>query len=393
MNARLILSAATALLLSGCGSMNSLNPIDWLADEDDSQAPAELVELTSQVPARILWTASVGEGADEQRVKLVPYVQGSRVFVADRHGTVKGLDSTTGRTLWSVETGLEISGGPGAGEGLVLVGTSNAEVVALDASSGQERWRARVSSEVLSVPRIARGVVVANTIDGKLFGFDAGSGKQLWIYDRTVPILTLHGNSSPVISEDSVICGFASGKLVKIQLSSGDIAWEVSVTAPSGRSELERMVDIDGDPLVIDGIVYVVTYQGEMAAISETTGVVLWRRKLSSYAGMGADWRQLYVSDADDHVWSVDPRNGSALWKNRKMTYRKLSAPAVLGEYVLVGDYEGYIHWLAQEDGRLLGRTRVGDSAISTAPIVVDGVAYVYGDGGELAAITLPVKP
>ena len=131
------------------------------------------------------------------------------------------------------------------------------------------------------------------------------------------------------------------------------------------------------------------TYQGDMAAVSEDTGVILWRRKLSSYTGLGADWRQLYITDADDHVWAIDPGNGSALWKNKKMHARMLSAPAVLGEYILVGDFEGYLHWLAVEDGRLLGRTRVGKAPITTTPLVVDGVVYIYGDGGEMAAITV----
>jgi outer membrane protein assembly factor BamB len=193
-----------------------------------------------------------------------------------------------------------------------------------------------------------------------------------------------------VISGNRVIAGFASGKLAMLDLTRGELLWEVSVTAPSGRSELERMVDIDGDPLVRDGVIYVATYQGEVAAVSEDTGVVLWRRKLSSYAGMGADYSQLYVADAEDFVWAVDPGNGSALWKNKKMRYRKLSAPAVLGRYILVGDFEGYLHWLGQEDGRLLGRVRVAKSAISTAPIVADGVAYVYADGGEMVAVTVP---
>ena len=387
---RYLLILLSTLLLSGCGSMPSMNPIDWFADEDNSEPPAELVELTSSVSPNVLWTASVGGGSDEQRVKLVPFVANGMVYVASRSGNVKALDSTSGRAAWSVDIELEISGGPGAGEGLVLIGTSNGEVVALDETGGAEKWRARVSSEVLSVPKAAQGVVVVHTIDGKLFGLDSATGKQKWIYDRTIPILTLHGSSSPVIVGNSVICGFASGKLVMLNLNSGDLLWEVSVTAPSGRSELERMVDIDGDPLVVDDVVYVATYQGEMAAVSVDTGVVLWRRKLSSYAGLGADFSQLYVSDDTDHVLAVDPGNGSALWKNKKLQYRKLTAPIVLGGSIMVGDFEGYLHLLSREDGRLEGRLRIAKSAISSTPIVVDGVVYVYSEGGEMAAVTVP---
>jgi outer membrane protein assembly factor BamB len=186
-----------------------------------------------------------------------------------------------------------------------------------------------------------------------------------------------------------VICGFASGKLVALDLISGEILWETSITVPGGRTELERMVDIDGDPLVQDGVVYATTYQGDMAAVGEGTGVVLWRRKLSAYTTIGADWRQLYVADEDGVVWAVDPRNGSAVWKNEKLRGRRLSAPSVLGDYVLVGDYQGYLHWLAPEDGRIIARNRVGSDPISEPPLVFDDVAYVYGDGGRLAAISL----
>ncbi|MCP4128471.1 MAG: outer membrane protein assembly factor BamB [Gammaproteobacteria bacterium] len=375
------------LLLVGCGS---LDPLQLLEDEPNIEPPAELVELKSSIGVRKLWSTSVGSGSSEDRVKLVPYVQGSRVYVADREGVVKALDSSSGRIVWSVEKeGLEISGGPGAGEGLVLIGTSNGEVVALSEQDGSEKWRARVSSEVLSVPKVGRGVVVVHTIDGKLYAMDASDGKLKWVYDRSIPVLTLHGNSSPVISGSAVICGFASGKLISFDLESGQQIWESTIAVPTGRSELERMVDIDGDPVVQSGMVYVATYQGQLAAVVEDTGDVVWRRKLSSYAGLDADFKNLYVSDAEDMVWAIDPKNSSSMWKQSKLRGRKLSAPAVLGEYVVVGDFEGYLHWMSPEDGHMVARTRVGDQPITTPPVIDGKVAYVLGDGGELAAIAI----
>ncbi len=375
------------LLLVGCGS---LDPLQLLEDEPNIEPPAELVELKSSIGVRKLWSTSVGSGSSEDRVKLVPYVQGSRVYVANREGVVKALDSSSGRIVWSVEKeGLEISGGPGAGEGLVLIGTSNGEVVALSEQDGSEKWRARVSSEVLSVPKVGRGVVVVHTIDGKLYAMDASDGKLKWVYDRSIPVLTLHGNSSPVISGSAVICGFASGKLISFDLESGQQIWESTIAVPTGRSELERMVDIDGDPVVQSGMVYVATYQGQLAAVVEDTGDVVWRRKLSSYAGLDADFKNLYVSDAEDMVWAIDPKNSSSMWKQSKLRGRKLSAPAVLGEYVVVGDFEGYLHWMSPEDGHMVARTRVGDQPITTPPVIDGKVAYVLGDGGELAAIAI----
>ena len=200
-------------------------------------------------------------------------------------------------------------------------------------------------------------------------------------------MLTLRGSSSPVISGNTVYAGFAGGKLVALELTSGVMQWELTITAPSGRSELERMVDIDGDPLVSNGVVYVSTYQGEVAAVGQYTGTLIWRRKLSSYNNVVADWRNLYVSDDSGQVWGVNPDDGAAMWKQSKLLNRQLSAPAVVDGYVVVGDYDGYLHWLSHSDGRMLARTRVGGEAISAAPVMHNGVVYVFGDGGDLAAV------
>jgi outer membrane protein assembly factor BamB len=373
------------LLLTGCGTMG------WFGG-DDVDAPAELEDLVSQFPIKTLWSVSVGDGTDEQLVRLVPFVDRDRVYAAAYDGEVRAFDAHSGKLLWSNDTDLKISGGPGVGEGVVLLGTGDAELVVLDADTGAEKWRARLSSEALSVPGAGNGVAVVHTLDGKLFGFDVEDGEQLWVYDRATPILTLYGSSSPVISGDSVICGFASGKLAALDLDSGGVRWEVSVSTPSGRTELERMVDIDGDPLLVDDTLYVTSYQGDLAAVSVETGVVLWRRKLSSYVGAGGDWRQIYSVDTQGKVWAIDQRNSSAVWQNDKLLHRRLSAPAVLGDYVLVGDFEGYLHWLAREDGRIVARVRVGSDPISATPVVIDEVVYVYGDGGRLQALT-PVLP
>ncbi|MCB1760721.1 MAG: outer membrane protein assembly factor BamB [Gammaproteobacteria bacterium] len=375
------------LLLSGCSSMN---PLNWLASNEPNDPPAALTEIESPIAVRAIWERSVGGGTDEKRIKLVVTVDLDRLYLAQRDGSVMAVEAASGKEIWKTDTGLSLSGGPGFGEGLVLVGTSDAEVVALGAESGEERWRARVSSEVLSVPKIAQNVVVVHTVDGKLFGLDALDGSQLWAYDRSVPVLTLHGSSSPVISGDKVICGFSNGKLVGLNLATGAVLWESSVGIPSGRTELERMVDIDGDPLSKDGVIFVTSFQGDLVAVDESSGNVYWRRKLSAFVGPGIDWRGLYVADAQGQVWGVDYNNGSALWKNKQLINRWLTSPAVLGDYVVVGDLEGWLHWLSSRDGRLLGRVRVGDAPITAAPVVYDERLYVLGDSGRLAAFALP---
>jgi len=369
------------LLLSGCAS--------WFGGKDNVEPPAELVPLDNKIKIKKLWSSTIGSGTGGYRVKLVPAVTDDRVYAAASNGTVEAFDLFTGKSEWRVDVDIDISGATGAGDDLVLVGSSGGILVGLRQETGEEVWRNKVSSEVLSVPKSDVGVAVVHTVDGKLFGFDALTGESVWVYDRTVPVLSLHGNSSPIISGINVIVGLANGKLAALDLVSGDLLWEVSITAPSGRSELERMVDIDVDPLVVEGVIFACTYQGEMAAVTEDTGVVLWRRKLSSYSGIGGDWRQVYVSDDEGNLWAIDPSNGSAIWKNDTLLRRSLSGPALLGEYVVVGDLEGYLHWFDSTNGEMLARTRAGSDAISTQPIAQDGVLYVYGEGGALTALTV----
>ena len=372
-------------LLAGCSSI----PDPFGLFESDNQAPpTELTDFTPSLQVNTRWTVDAGEGSEEQYLRLVPTLYQDRLFVADSEGGVRAINAENGGTIWQVETEAPVSGGPGVGDDLVLLGTRDAEIIALNEADGTEAWRSRLSSEILSVPKADGGIVVAHTIDGKLYGLNSSDGSGAWVYDRTVPILTLRGNSSPVIEGSDVLAGFANGKLVNLALSDGNPQWETLVTAPRGRSELERIVDIDADPFIYDGTAYVCTYQGEVAAVSVDTGVVLWRRELSSHAGVSADWRALYVTDDQDRVWALDPGNGAALWRQEKLLNRRLSAPAIVDDYIVVGDLEGYLHWLYYEDGSFAARMELADAPISAAPLVVNDVIYVYADDGSLSAVS-----
>lgn len=369
--------------LGGCSSVSEM------ISPAEVDPPAELVDLTPSVVAKTRWERDTGVGSKDQHLNLAPVYRDGRIYVADAEGEVSVLDAENGRTLWSVNLDVPASGGPGLGEGLVLIGTRDAEVVALSATDGSERWRVRVSSEVLAAPVASRGRVIVRTIDGKVAGLDVDNGERKWLYEREIPVLTLRGTSAPVVSGDMVLCGMSGGKLIALDVQSGDLVWEATISVPSGRSELERLSDIDGDPLLADGIVYVATYQGEVAALGERSGSLLWRRKFSSYSGMAANRYNVFASDSDGLVWALDADNGNARWKQEGLKNRRLSSVAVIGDVLAVGDFEGYVHFLSTEDGSLIGRTRVGDGPITRGMLVVDDTLYVQGSGGEFEAMSV----
>jgi outer membrane protein assembly factor BamB len=383
---RWLLLPLLAMALGGCGTM--ADPSTWFSGDDPSLEPAELVDFTPVIKPQQRWSLDIGDTGTAFS-RLVPTVQDGVLYAVSAEGELYALDAETGTVSWKVETGLPVSAGPGVGNGLVVVGTREAQVVAFAADSGEERWRKDLSSEILAAPAVGDDVIVVHTADGKLFGLNSVSGEQVWLYDHKVPVLTLRGSSSPVISAGTVYCGLAGGKMVALALDSGLVEWERHITVPSGRSDLERMVDVDADPLVYSGTVYGAAYQGDVAAMGEGSGNVFWKRKMSVYTNMAANWQQLAVTDALGHVWSLDPDSGAARWRQQDLQNRELTAPAIQGDYTVVGDLEGYLHWLSSSDGSMAARMDVGD-AIVAAPLVVDDVLYVLTSGGRLVSLGLP---
>jgi outer membrane protein assembly factor BamB len=375
---------ASLSLVSGCTALGNL-----FDDPDNTAEPSELVDFEPTIQVRTVWQRSVGSGAGKLFLKLRPAIDGDRVYAATRGGRVRAFDARTGESIWDTETDSPLSGGPGIGDGLVLLGTSDGEVLALDEKEGTVTWRARVSSEVLSSPEAQGGIAVARTIDGKLFGLSSDDGTRLWVYDRTAPVLTLRGTSSPVLAEGAAIAGFDSGQMVAITLSNGQPLWETRVAVPRGRTELERMVDIDADPIIENTTVYAVTYQGQVAALKLFSGEVVWRRDMSSHAGLGVGPDNVYVTDDSSHVWALDRSTNASMWKQSKLEARRLSPPAVFGQFVVVGDLEGYVHWLRKDDGQFAARVRVDSASIVAAPVATSFAVYVYGSGGELAALQI----
>jgi len=380
--------------LTGCAGYDALTQgVSGIADyflggEDNSDPPNALTEYAPETQIDVLWKESTGVGTKGQSLKLVPAVGFGKIFAADREGFVQCRDLSTGRSIWKTETEIHLSGGPGLGSDTVVLGSSDAEVVALNLESGAVIWKTTVSSEVLSVPVIAKGIVIIRTTDGAVTALDEKNGGKLWRYEHAVPPLSIRGTSAPIIFEDNVIDGYDNGKLMALQLADGKYVWEASIAIPKGRSEVERLVDLDADPIETGGVIFIAGYRGGIGAISAIDGDLLWRNEeISSYSGLSYDFRNLYLSDSESHLLQVDQRTGRPLWTQKDLHQRKLTAPAIYENYVVVGDFQGYVHWLSSTDGKQLGRVQVTDSAIEAKPVVVDHIVYIYAKDGTLAAL------
>ena len=398
-----ILLFALALALSGCAATEKVTGY-FKGGSDNAEPPNPLFEFRPLVNVIELWKKNIGAGTDEQYLKLAPVVVDQRLYVVDSAGNIAAMDATNGKRLWQKKieasesidgksgwfgsADIRITGGPGYGENTLLVGSLEGEIIALATDNGNELWRTRVSSEVLSAPQRDADIVVVRTIDGKVFGLDADDGRRLWIYDRTVPPLTLRGTSTPAIDSGIVVAGFDGGKMAALDVRTGKLIWEASIAAARGRSELERMVDIDAQPTIVDGTVYIATFQGHIAAVQLESGRILWSNDLSSYAGFSADGQNIYVTDEDSHIWALDRTNGVTLWELEDLHARAVTAPGAVGDQLVVGDLEGYLHWISKTTGEITARTRLCKEPVIAKPIVVGNIIYAYCSDGKLAAYT-----
>ena len=378
---RFILLLALSLLSASCSYINS-----YLRGSDNRIPPAKLRSVENPIAIQTLWSVQVGRGQGKAFIRLAPAVAGGRVYAASYDGVVMAIDAGTGQILWNIQTKLPISAGVGLGDDLVLVGTGEGEVLALNRQTGQEAWRAKVSSEVLAAPRAAQGIAVVRTVDGKFIGLDTRTGEQRWLYSYTVPTLTLRGSAPPVLDQGLMISGLETGRLLVLSLENGVPVSTRMVAPPRGRTELDRMVDIDTEPRIIGAVLYVTAYQGNITAVDLRGGNTLWSRDFSSSSGLEVDDRRVYIPDENDTLWALDRLNGETLWQQDALSGRFLSRPAAVGEYVVAGDYQGYLHWLAKSDGRLVGRVRADSRGIAAAPVVQGNTVFVLGKKGVLSA-------
>lgn len=370
-----------SLSLSACGL--------GLFDKDNTPPPSPLVSFKSEAVPHINWYTSTGHGVDKDYLKLTPALSNTAIFTADNNGVVAANDKLTGKSLWQVKTQTQISGGVAAGNGIVVVGTRDGSIIALNQLDGHIIWTEHTSTEILAAPAIGNGVVIVKAIDGKVTAYSVKDGSLLWGYSQTEPNLILRGASVPQITPNSTVVGFANGNLVNLSLHGGTLLWQKIISIPTGSFTIQRMVDIDANPLVVGKRVYVASYQGRISALELSSGQELWSNDISSYTGIAADSNRVYVTDAISHVWAFDMTSGVVAWKQTDLQSRNITAPVNFGNYIVVGDSEGYLHWLSKQDGHFIARTRVNRSGIIAAPIVSNGVLYVVTKDGHLVSYSL----
>jgi outer membrane protein assembly factor BamB len=359
------------------------------------EPPAVLVDFPQKLPIKKLWTASVGGGKKQMllRLGLGPAVDNDLVFAASHKGEVLAVALDTGRHVWVKDLKLPLSAGPGAGAGMVVVGSSKGDVVALEGASGRQLWRVHVNSELLSAPAISDKIVVLRSVDGRLRGLDAVTGKELWSVEQQVPRLSLRGTATPVIAKELAICGFDNGKVMAVSLNTGDTVWDTALASPHGRTELDRLVDVDTTVRIVGEDVFATGFQGRTAMLALDSGQIWWAHDMSSYRGLTVDGDDVFVTQSDGVVVALRNRDGSELWRNEKLKRRGLSMPVQTSTAIAVADFQGYVHWLDKTTGTLVARARIGSTRVSNPPVGVGDTVVVLTDGGELGAFGATPPP
>jgi len=378
MNFRRSLVALAALAaLAGCNK------------DKDVEPPAELVDIEATLAVQKIWSEGIGGGGEKLRLTLGVAGEGETVYVASRDGEVLALDAASGRAQWKTKTGFDLSSGPGMGLGLVVVGSSDGDVVALDAASGKQRWKVRVPGELLSPALVDRDQVIMRTAEGRLIALSSVDGKQRWAVDDLVPRLSLRGTSTPVAAGEAVISGFDSGKVMSVTRDTGEIIWQAQISTARGRTELERLADVDSAVRVSGNDVYAVGYQGRVAMLALDTGQLWWARDVSSYSGLAIDDDQIYVSSSNGEVIALRRRDGGVVWTQSGLKQRGLSTPAIAGQAVVVGDFDGYLHFLDRLSGKFVAREHPGGARIAAPPLVMGDRVFVVDEGGKVVAFRI----
>ncbi|MGS0621791.1 outer membrane protein assembly factor BamB [Ralstonia sp. VS2407] len=363
-----VLALAATAVLGGCSLFSSKN----------KHEPAKLKDVQQVLAVRQVWSVSVGKSG---RYVMQPAVAGNNVYVSAAGGTVTALDGATGRTVWQGKADVDLTSGPGSDGTLTAVAGEKGAVIAFD-EKGAEKWKVAVNGEVLTAPLVGQGLVIVRTTDGRVMGLDPSNGERKWIYQRSPSALNLRSSLPMIFSGDNIILGFAGGKLGALSASNGALRWEAAVSYPRGVSEIERLNDVTGAPSVNGSQVCAASFQGRVACFDTSTGAPRWGRDFSSPTGVTQEDDGLFAADEKSVVYGFNAQNGADLWKNDALLWRDLGTPLAFGRAVIVGDSEGWLHFLSRDDGKFVARVKTDSSAIGAAPVVVGQTLVVQTRGG-----------
>lgn len=391
-------------ILAACLLSSALFGCSSTDDEDESRKVAELIEINEQFQPDVLWGKSVGDGSEGYFSRLKPVVAYDAVYSASRAGDVVALDVSTGKELWEVDLSdihdersfwdnripALLSGGPVAALNKIFIGSEDGKIYALDAKSGKLIWQGNIKGEIITAPAVDASIVIVNSTSGIMKAFNAESGEELWKVEQSVPALTLRGISSPVIASGGVLIGTSKGGVTVYLLDKGQQGWTTEIGEPAGSTELERVIDVDSSPVIFGDKVYAVSSLGNLAAIELKSGRVLWKRQYSSYRQIAVHRNTIFLTNLRGHVYAIDRISGIERWSNLTLSNRSVTGPAVINDYIVVGDFEGYLHWLDQETGKIITRHKVDSSSIPSTPTVVDNILYSQSEDGVLQVIEVP---
>jgi outer membrane protein assembly factor BamB len=370
-------AAALAVVLAGCG---------LFGEKDPERDPMPLADFDASLQVERAWSTSVGAGMGKAAPGLRPTHVDGLIWTADHKGRIVAVDARSGDSVRRFDVDLPLSAGPVVRDDRVLVGTLDGQIVVLDIRSGRITWRAQLSSEILAAPVVADGVMVVRCIDGRVFGLNPDTGLREWVYDRSVPLLTLRGNSAPRVRGGQVFVGHDDGTLTALDIADGSVLWEQRVGTPEGRTQLDRLADIDGPMSIVGLDIYAASQHDRMASVALDSGRLLWVKDVGSYSGVTVSRTRLALSDTGDRVWLLDRRSGSTEWTNEQLLRRSLTRPVLQGAFVAVADGQGYVHWLDADTGEFVARERAGGKAPADAPLVVDDMLYLLDVKGKLTA-------
>lgn len=378
---RLIIVVAL-LSLAGCSLFQTSSEV---------RVPAELKKFTSEVDPKSVWRVNTGAGNADDFFRLMPMQTDAHLITIDRNGLLSVLEKNSGKELWKQKTGLKVRTGANGNDEVIVIGNTSGDLNAYSMSEGTTLWTVNVNSEVTAISKAVENSVIVRTKNGYIHSLDITTGENLWSINRQVPDLSLHTQSVPLITGDKVLVGLDNGQMLAMSLVDGKVLWERAIATGRGRTELDRMVDIDGQFVVENEIVYVITFQGNISAVNLEAGDVIWSKEASSISGLSLDDERVYFTDSDDQIHALDKNLGESFWKQEDMRYRSLTLPVIHGDYLVAGDYKGYLHWFAKDDGRVVAREKAGGS-ILTAPFVENGRLYVLNSKGSLSVWELPAQ-